>query len=158
MKKMYSLALGVMFALSTMAGERSLLQVTFVSGAEAVVYGTEGLELAQGYDHQKQVFWLTVNQTSYEFSELKELRFLTEAQGIGHPEVAKEKLSYRLHDRRIVISGSNLSGIGTYTIDGKAVPAVVERSEDAVTVDFSSCAPGIYIVKTNVNSIKVSIR
>lgn len=159
MKKMYSLALGVMFALSTMAGERSCLQVTFVSGEYGIVYGDWSLiKIGQSYNPQEKSFMLEINDDTYDFYGLKELRFVSAAQNIDQPETVQKELSFHLYDRRIVISGSNLSGIGTYTIDGKAVPAAIEWSEDAVTVDLSSCAPGIYIVKTNVNSIKVSIR
>lgn len=159
MKKMFSLALGiVMVALSAMAGERSFLQVTFASGAEAVIYGTGALKMAQGYDPQKGTFVLTLNEATYEFSDLTELRFLTKAQGIGQTETTKDKLSYRLYDRRMVISGNGLSGVAVYAMDGKAVPAAIERGEGDVTVDFTSCTPGVYIIKTNSNSIKVSIR
>lgn len=159
MKKLFSLALGMMFALSVQAGGRSCLQVTFDSGEYGVIF-SEGLflEMVQSYNPQEKSFVLTISGVTYYFSGLKELRFVSDAQSIEQPEAVQDKLSYHLHDRRVVISGSNLSGIGAYTIDGKAVPAAIERSEDAVTVDFSSCAPGIYIVKTNINSIKVSIR
>ena len=159
MKKLFSLALGMMFALSVQAGERSYLQVTFVSGDVGIIYSDWSLiKMGHGYDSQKKSFVLTINDDTYDFFGMKELRFVSDAQSIEQPEAVQENLSFHLYDRRVVISGRNLSGIGVYTIDGKAVPAAIERSEDAVTVDFSSCAPGIYIVKTNINSIKVSIR
>lgn len=159
MKKLFSLAMGIMLALSVQAGERSCLQVMFVSGEIGIIYSDWSLlKIGQDYNPQEKSFVLTINGDTYDFFGLKELRFLSEAQSVEQPKAVQKRLSFHLYDRRVVISGNNLSGIGAYTIDGKAVPAAVERSEDAVTVDFTSCAPGIYIVKTNVNSIKVSIR
>ena len=148
-----------MFALSSVAGERSYLEVKFVSGDLGMIYSDWSLiKMDQEYNPQKKSFVLKINDDTYDFLELKELRFVPKAQSIEQPETTKETLSFHLYDRRVVILGSNLSGIGVYTIDGKIVPAAVERSEENVTVDLTSCVPGIYIVKTNINSIKVSIR
>lgn len=160
MRKLFLSALGiVLFALSTLAAERSLMQLTLVSGEQVVISGVVKWEISSEFDPQSQKFKFVINnEVSYEFSELKEVRFYDDPQSVGHPENVVGKLSFHLYNKQVVVSGEDLSGIRAYTIDGKVAPATIERGSDAVTVDFSACAPGIYIVKTNINSIKVSIR
>lgn len=160
MRKLFLSALGiVLFALSTLAAERSLMQLTLVSGEKVVISGMVRWEISSAFDPQSQTFKFVVNnEVSYEFSELKEVHFFDDPESVEHPENVVGKLSFHLYDKQVVVSGENLSGIRAYTIDGKVAPVSIERGSDAVTVDFSACAPGIYIVKTNINSIKVSIR
>lgn len=160
MKKMFVL-LGLLLTLNTLAGERSALLIKYTSGEEVIVQTGIGLlELKQSYDHVKKTFLLSVNQTSYEFGEISELRFQKEATSVEPlaPESAASRPSFTLLDRKVVVAGVVADEVKVYSLDGKSVSTVVSDSGGNVTIDFSSCASGYYMIRLNTNSIKVCIR
>lgn len=160
MKKIFSL-LGLLLTLNTIAGERSALLIKFVSGEEAVVQtGTGALELKQSYDHVGGIFLLSVNQTSYEFGEIIELRFQKGPTSVEllEQEPVTDRLSFTLADRKITVDNVTPEGVEVYSLDGKSVPAVISSEGGSVSIDLSSCIAGHYIIRVNAKTIKVCIR
>lgn len=156
------MAVGAMLALGTMAADRSYLLVKFTSGEEAVIWANKDfLSIAQGFVPSENKFKLDISGTAYEFADLKELRFIDKATSIDtapEGEDASGRLHFHLEGKKITIQGENLSGITAYSIDGRNAQATVSYNAEGVTVDFSSCTPGYYLVKTRTNSIKVCIQ
>lgn len=166
MKKLLSLILCVLLCGSVTAARRSLLQVTFTNGSH-VVYDTDGgMRIVQGYDAESENYTLFIGtnkkNVTYNISDVKSLEFLPSATGIDgvgsdNSSVASQP-AFSFSGKRVTIFGTSVSDVAVFGVDGTRRNAGVHKSDNQVTVDLSGLEAGSYIVKTNINSIKVQIR
>lgn len=165
MKKNLIIPFLLLLCVSITAARRSLLQVSFGNGSHVVYSTDDGMLISQGFDAEtsKYILMLSTDNESvtYEMGDVQTLEFLPASTGIEDVGVGNGTdiaPAFSFSDKRVVISGKNVTDIAVYAMDGTRCNANIRKSADAVTVDLSSLSAGNYIVKTSVNSIKIRIR
>lgn len=117
-----------------------------------IVFGTEGLEV--------QTSDMDVTLPSTSFGDIDRIVFKTDSPVTDLEDLAETIPSMRfqfLDGQTVVVDGVRGDAfVSQYSIDGKSVPLNVERSESRIVVHLNHLPKGIYILKIDNQSFKIS--
>lgn len=131
----------------------SALQVQAKSLVLTLVDGTSLYYLLGGETNPVMRFsedsGFSVNADNYEFSGVKNFYIsTTDASCISKTKISKTSF----HSGFLSI---NAASVAVFTLDGKNVDVISEKSGDMITIDMSSLPKGIYVIKAGKSSFKV---
>lgn len=140
-------------AVPTFAGEPTGLHLFFADGSDKWFLFTQ--QPVVTFSKSELTISTSDATFTYTFDDVAEFQF-----GNPDPDVITGQISItpRIvhHGNTILIYGTRVDAVCLYELSGRKLAACVQRQGDAVSISLQSLPAGVYIIRINNQTIKVS--
>lgn len=147
--------LGLLTMLPAWAGERqTALRLLFQDGTSTCFLLSDEPELS--FSDNDLVVTSSSVSTSYPLENVKEYDFV-DATEVSVKPLAKDEIRFvRSNNNEILVYGCQPSSVAIYDAAGRRLPGKIRTQSGATSISLHNLPTGVYIVKMNQQSIKIS--
>lgn len=118
----------------------------------SVIFSSDNNELEARLDNISHIGFSEIpTETLPEFPDRKD----STTTGV---QAARNDCRISMNGRVMSLSGAQISGVAVYRLDGQKAPVRADSDGQSAAIDFSTVAPGVYIVTTDTMSFKIIVK
>ena len=140
-------------AVSTFAGEPTGLHLFFADGSDKWFLFSQ--QPVVTFSESELTITTSDDTVTYTFDDVAEFQFGNpDPNGITNQRTTTPRIVQS--DGAVLIYGTGVNAVSLYELSGRKLAANVRHQGDAVSISLHSLPTGIYIVRINNQSIKIS--
>lgn len=162
MKKLLTFIIGFMMSATAYAGYVLTLKLTFENGDTIVASVLNDVAINHEVDYENRTYKINVSTVdglkTYSINDVKALNFIETplVDKIDDVTIDNRNTHIILSGNTVKIVGAKPSSVSIHDLNARKHSAKITSTEDGTTVDLSSLPKGIYIIKANKQSFKIT--